>query len=225
MAATSSGLTGALVCPVCGTRYPADSKFCTHDGSPLVAAAAGGDPLIGSVIADRYRIIKLLGEGGMGRVYEASHLNIAKRYALKLLRPNVLDNPEAIARFRQEAWAASSIGHPNIISIDDFATLPDGGVYLAMEYLDGESLAARMQQRLMTLGEILHVTVQMVSALAAAHQKNIVHRDIKPENVFLAKTNQGEMVKLLDFGIAKVTDTRGAHLTKTGAVFGTPYSM
>ena len=97
------------------------------------------------MLADRYRIVRLLGEGGMGQVYEAQHLNINKRFAIKMLRPEVIGSAQSLQRFRQEAWAASSIGHENIVEIDDFATLPSGQVYLAMEFLDGQSLAERIR--------------------------------------------------------------------------------
>ena len=122
-------------------------QFCAKDGTPLVAdnQQRSKAQLVGRVLADRYRIVRIIGEGGMGQVFEAQHVNINKRFAIKLLRPEIVANPEAVARFRQEAWSASSIGHENIIEIDDFATLPDGSVYLAMEYLDGRSLAERMR--------------------------------------------------------------------------------
>jgi serine/threonine-protein kinase len=214
-------------CPTCDSRYDVGSTFCTHDGAKLVPAEGGGDQLIGSVLADRYRIIKLLGEGGMGRVYEAQHVNINKRLAIKVLRSEVTSVPSTVARFRQEARSASSIGHENIIEIDDFATLPDGTVYLAMEMLEGQSLGDRMREPPpLALGEGIDIMIQVARGLAAAHEKGIVHRDMKPENVFLANKHGKLVPKILDFGIAKVSGTEGnTHLTQTGAIFGTPLYM
>jgi serine/threonine-protein kinase len=183
--------------------------------------------MVGQVLAERYRVVRLVGEGGMGQVYEAQHVNINKRFALKLLRPEITSNAEAVARFRQEAWSASSIGHENIIEIEDFATLPNGSVYLAMEFLTGLPLSERMREDPpMTFAESLDVTLQVASGLAAAHEKGIVHRDMKPENIFLAQKYGRLLVKILDFGIAKVSGAEGNRsLTRTGTIFGTPHYM
>ena len=214
-----------LVCPACNSRYEI-GQFCQRDGTPLVKDTTQRVDLVGKVIADRYRIVKLLGEGGMGQVYEAAHVNINKRFAIKLLRPEIVSNPDAVARFRQEAWSASSIGHDNIIEIDDFATLPDGSVYLAMEYLAGVALADRMvEEPPILIGEALQIFIQVSSGLLAAHEKGIVHRDMKPENVFLVEKSGRLLVKILDFGIAKVSGGESQSLTRTGAIFGTPHYM
>src|SRR5258706_2441765 len=177
-----------LFCPACNARYEA-GQFCAKDGTRLVRdPQASRLDLVGQVVADRYRIVRLIGEGGMGQVWEAQHLNINKRFAIKLLRPEIVANPEAVARFRQEAWSASSIGHDNIIEIDDFATLPSGQVYLAMEFLQGRALAERLREpELVALDEALMVFAQVCGGLGAAHDKGIVHRDMKPENIFLAE--------------------------------------
>ncbi len=216
------------VCPACNSRYEAEVAFCSRDGTPLVHDPnAGKSDLVGQVIADRYRVMRLIGEGGMGQVYEAQHVNINRRFALKLLRPEIVSNPEAVARFRQEAWSASSIGHENIIEIDDFATLPNGSVYLAMEYLQGRALSERMRaEPRLQLDEALAILLQVCSGLSAAHEKGIVHRDMKPENVFLAHKYGRVVVKILDFGIAKVAGAEGSQsLTRTGTIFGTPHYM
>ena len=216
-----------MICPACNTWYEA-GQFCARDGTPLDKdPAARAASLVGQIIADRYRVIRLIGEGGMGQVYEAQHVNINKRFALKLLRPEIVSNPEAVARFRQEAWSASSIGHENIVEIDDFATLPTGAVYLAMEFLQGQSLADRLRDGPpLSTAETIDVFLQVARGLAAAHDKNIIHRDMKPENVFLAEKHGRRVVKILDFGIAKVSGAEGASsLTRTGAIFGTPHYM
>ncbi|HEX4457204.1 MAG TPA: protein kinase, partial [Polyangia bacterium] len=218
----------AMVCPACNSRYDEGGAFCSRDGTPLVANTdAGKTDLVGQVLADRYRVLRLIGEGGMGQVYESQHVNINKRFAIKLLRPEIVSNPEAVARFRQEAWSASSIGHDNIIEIEDFATLPSGAVYLAMEFLSGQSLAERMRvEPKLTFAESLELCLQVGSGLGAAHEKSIVHRDMKPENIFLAQKHGRVIAKILDFGIAKVSGADGnKSLTRTGTIFGTPHYM
>ncbi len=183
--------------------------------------------MIGQVIADRYRLVRKLGEGGMGEVYEAEHIHIEKRVALKLLRAEIMSNAEAVTRFRQEARSASSIGHKNIIEIDDFGTLSDGRVYLTMEFLGGQPLSD-MAKAGLPLNRALDILIQTCIGLGAAHAKGIVHRDMKPDNVFVTMDQTGKDIpKILDFGIAKVSGHDGAqaHLTRTGTIFGTPYYM
>ena len=213
-----------MYCPTCKESFP-NGAFCARDGTALVATALAS--LVGQVLADRYRIVRLLGEGGMGQVYEAQHLNINKRFAIKMLRPEVIGSPQSLQRFRQEAWAASSIGHENIVEIDDFATLPSGQVYLAMEFLDGQSLAERIRDgQPLAQADAVAVMIAVAHGLAAAHDKGIVHRDMKPENIFLARKGGRAVAKILDFGIAKMTGSEeSAHLTRTGAIFGTPLYM
>jgi serine/threonine-protein kinase len=211
-------------CPSCKESI-ANGRFCPRDGTQLVEdEPTGQDPMIGQVVADRFEIVGLLGEGGMGKVYEAQHCYIDKRVALKLLRPEITEKPEALTRFQREAMAASTIGHKNIVAIDDFGRLPDGQVYLTMEFLDGLPLNRMLAQGAAPLERILDVGIQTCHGLAAAHTKGIVHRDMKPENIFLV--DEGRLVKILDFGIAKVTRSDSdTNLTKTGAVFGTPNYM
>ena len=196
----------------------------TSGSGPGVAAAA--DPMIGQILDGRYRLLDRLGEGGMGEVYAAEHVHIEKRVAIKLLRNEILTNQEAVHRFRQEARSASSIGHRNIIAIEDFGQLPDGRIYLAMELLHGSPLSDLIKQP-QPAERLINILIQTGHGLAAAHKKGIVHRDMKPENVFVTITAEGEDVpKLLDFGIAKMSGGEGNnHLTKTGTIFGTPFYM
>ena len=183
------------------------------------------DAMIGQVLDDRYRIEARIGEGGMGEVYAASHIHIEKRVAIKLLRKEVLTNAEAVQRFRQEARSASSIGHRNIVAIEDFGTIEDGRVYLCMELLQGTPLSEILKQSV-SQDRLLNILIQTCHGLAAAHAKGIVHRDMKPENVFVTLDSGQEVPKLLDFGIAKVSQAEGNnHLTRTGTIFGTPFYM
>jgi serine/threonine protein kinase len=185
--------------------------------------------MVGSRIG-KYRLVRQLGEGGMGVVYEAVREDIAARAAIKVLRREYTSNPELAGRFFNEARAANLIPHPGIVRIFDYGTEPDGLAYLAMEFLDGESLWKRMERnRRMPLPEALRIGRQMASALAAAHEKQIVHRDLKPDNIFLVPDSEapgGERIKLLDFGIAKMADEyRGAVRTQLNYIMGTPAYM
>ncbi|MGF1465098.1 MAG: serine/threonine protein kinase [Sandaracinaceae bacterium] len=218
------------ICPQCGTTFDDPIQFCPEDGSPTYAAEerqeVPSDPLLGRVIDGRYRIERQIGEGGMGVVYLATHTVLARRLALKVLRGDNSRDPDVVQRFMQEAQAATSIGHPNIIDISDFGRLPDGSVYFVMEYLDGASLADVIARGGSVPSEdSLHLVRQIASALEAAHARGIVHRDLKPDNVYLIQQgNDPQFVKVLDFGIAKVGGG-GSKLTKTGMVFGTPHYM
>ena len=219
-----------MACPACNSRYEAGVAFCPKDGTKLEGdgvARSGQPSLVGKVIADRYRVIRKLGEGGMGEVFEAQHVYIDKPFAIKLLRPEITSNPEAVARFHQEARSAASIGHDNIVAVEDFGRLADGSVYLAMELLRGQSLSDRLRKPPpLTYDEYLGYTLQVSQGLAAAHQKGIVHRDMKPENIFLTEKHGHTLCKILDFGIAKVNGEGGSQsLTRTGAIFGTPHYM
>ena len=177
-----------------------------------------------------YRIVRPLGEGGMGLVYEAVREDLGGRVALKVLRVEYAVKPEFAARFFNEARAANVIEHPGVARVFDYGQLPDGVPYLTMEYLDGESLARR-QERLGRLAteEVLRIGRQIASAVAAAHAKQIVHRDLKPDNIMLvpdAESQGGDRVKVLDFGIAKLAvELYGSARTKTNVLLGTPIYM
>jgi tRNA A-37 threonylcarbamoyl transferase component Bud32 len=187
------------------------------------------DPLISQLVADRYRILRKLGEGGMGSVYLAEHVVIEKKFALKVLAPELARRADLVARFLQEARSASRIGHENVIDISDFGQSPDGLVYIAMEFLDGKDLGEIVRKDgAMSWKDARDIVLQICRALRAAHDKGIVHRDMKPENIFLIqREGQPHFVKILDFGIAKVMglDPNGPRLTRTGMIFGTPEYM
>jgi serine/threonine-protein kinase len=225
-------------CPSCKTQYPGGEAFCPLDGARLVSASAialgatAADPLIGSVLGDRYKILRRVGEGGMGIVYEAEHIVIEKHVALKVLRDDFGSRPDVVERFRQEAKSASRIGHENIVDISDFGETPSGASYFVMEMLDGEELADRLaREGTIDPARAVSILIQCCRALGAAHQKGIVHRDMKPENIFLIeRAGTRDFVKIVDFGIAKMSDIEtagapGRKLTKTGMIFGTPEYM
>jgi serine/threonine-protein kinase len=179
----------------------------------------------GAPVGDRYRVVRLLGEGGVGRVYEAEHAYIHRRVALKLLRRDQQASPEHVARFKQEAYAANKIEHRAIVQVLDFGQLPDGRAYLAMELLEGESLEEWMS-RPGKLADAVPWLIEIARGLDAAQQAGVVHRDIKPANVFL-QTKEGEISpRILDFGLAKVTTAEEVKIeTKAGSVLGTPYYL
>jgi len=193
---------------------------------------ASSDPLIGTTLSNRYRILRRIGEGGMGIVYEAEHVMIEKRVALKVLRSDFGGRSEVVRRFEQEAKSASRIGHKHIIDISDFGQTEHGHHFFVMELLDGCDLAKVLSDEspLPTLRSA-DIMIQCCLALGAAHEKGIVHRDMKPENIFLVeREGRKDFVKIVDFGIAKMTaldgrSTTGPKLTQTGMLFGTPEYM
>ena len=186
--------------------------------------------VVGQTYAARYRVTRKLGEGAMGAVYEAEHLLIHRRVALKLLHAHVADRPDArsmLARFEREAQAAGRIGSPHIVEVLDLGELPDGARFMVMELLDGETLAQRLQWRgRLSAEEAVPIACQVLAGLGAAHAADIVHRDLKPANVFLVSTRGGDFVKVLDFGVSKF-NVAGDDLATTtpGAAVGTPYYM
>ncbi|MFS8065886.1 MAG: serine/threonine-protein kinase [Byssovorax sp.] len=191
------------------------------------ASVPAADPLIGLVVADRYRIIEAIGRGGMGVVYRVEHVQIGKLLAMKLLRGELTRNPEVVRRFKREALTVSRLQCPNTVQVFDFGV--EGGLtYLVMELVHGENLARVLQaQGPMPASRLGKIVIQMCSSLAEAHRKGIVHRDIKPDNVMLLSAEGGaEVVKVLDFGLAKLREAEGLNeITSSGTLLGTPYYM
>jgi len=188
----------------------------------------------GTLVADRYRILELLGEGAMGAVYRAQHVKVPRPLAVKVLHAEVCGDPEIAARFEREAIASAVIDHPNVVPAIDFGQLPDGSFYLVLEFAGGRSLRSELQKGPLETWRALRILRGVVSGVRAAHAKGIVHRDLKPDNVMLVQCDDDpDFVKVLDFGIAKFdpygqASSRGAAaqpLTRIGSVFGTPDYM
>jgi len=216
------------VCATCGREFPDNQKFCPADGSALRAKSASAD-LVGQIVADRYHILKKLGEGGMGAVYLGEHVKMGRKSAIKVMAAAMSQDPDAISRFNREASNASRISHPNVCQIYDFGETPDGLIYLAMEFIEGKSLKDIVEEAgALPAQRAATIIRQAADALQAAHDLGIVHRDIKPDNIMVVQGRDGaDIVKVVDFGIARAVggDEPGQKVTKTGLVVGTPEYM
>src|SRR5262245_37097163 len=184
------------------------------------------DPLIGTVFAGKYKIIKKIGEGGMGSVYIADQEPIDRKVAIKVLLGKLAEDEVAVKRFEQEARAISKMQHPNTVTIYDYGTEGDR-LYIVMEFLKGKTLTQLLRQDGVLAGpRACKIMRQVCSSLADAHAAGIIHRDLKPDNIFLTEIGgDPDWVKVLDFGVAKLADTDGGTLTQTGMIFGTPKYM
>jgi serine/threonine-protein kinase len=179
--------------------------------------------LVGTTLDGQYRIDRHLASGGMGAVFRAHHLSLRKDVALKVLRPELTASLELQERFRRESEIAAALEHRHIVRVTDFRRSPEGLLYLAMELLDGESLFDRLRREgFLPPDEAVQILWQLCDGLEAAHARGVVHRDLKPENVFMARGPGGELVKILDFGIAKMADPGEGNATQSGMVVGTP---
>jgi serine/threonine-protein kinase len=184
-----------------------------------------GSPLAPGTRVGEFRIGELLGHGGSAEVYAATHELIGKEAAIKIINKQLGDRAEAVQRFLDEARTVNRIGHPNIVDIFDWGRLRDGRTYLVMEWLKGQTLEQRLHAGALAIGEAIDVLLPLCDALEAAHEAGVIHRDLKPDNVFLvAVRGRPPLVKLLDFGIAKLADEpqRSSKKTRTGWVMGTP---
>jgi serine/threonine-protein kinase len=185
----------------------------------------------GEIIDGKYRTLRLIGEGGMGAVYEAENIRIHRKVAIKVLHAGVAETAEAVQRFEREAQAAGRIGSEHIVEVLDLGNLATGDRYMVMEFMDGDSLGGRIKSKgRLSPAELYPIAHQLLAALDAAHSAGIIHRDLKPDNVYLLRSRSGvaDFVKLLDFGISKfnqLSSDGGFSMTRTGAVMGTPYYM
>jgi serine/threonine-protein kinase len=185
---------------------------------------------IGELLDKKYRIVRLLGEGGMGAVYEGQNVRIHHRVAIKVLHEGVASSSDIVQRFEREAQAAGQIGSEHIVEVYDLGELPGGARYMVMEYLDGENLSKRLERfGRMPPDSLVPIMLQLLEGLGAAHRARIVHRDLKPDNIFLQRNKNGQdFVKIVDFGVSKFNvlgSESQMRMTRTGSVFGTPYYM
>ncbi len=193
---------------------------------PHTAEKQSGGSLVGAVLEGAYRIDRLLGEGGMGAVYQATHLRLGRQVAIKVMARALVENREALERFRREARITSALGHPHIVQVFDFSTTPSGDPFMVMEFLEGEDLSHRLRRvGKVPLARMIHIVRQIASALSTTHAKDIVHRDLKPANIYLLDvSSEKDFVKVLDFGISKVRAAT-TKLTQASAIMGTPQYM
>lgn len=186
-------------------------------------------PEAGDIVSARYELVRLLGQGGMGQVWEARHIHIGNRVAIKFLNKEFAEDRQALERFSREARITGSLRHLNIVQVTDFGLTSEGIPFLVMEFLEGESLASFLErEKMLSIPTTLFIARQVLEGLKAAHAKKVVHRDLKPENIFLTEiAGHGSVAKILDFGISKIvqTESKGLRLTKTGTIVGTAYYM
>ncbi len=215
-------------CTHCNAAFASDIAKCPRDGADIEAQDI--NPLLGQLFGNRYQLLEQLGAGGMGEVYRAEHVTMGKSFAIKVLLGEVGADNNMVARFHREAKSLSLLSHRNIVSVTDFGETEEGLLYLVTEFVDGIPLSQEMRDSVFGIERTIHVIRQIAKALGHAHRRGLVHRDLKPDNVMLIQTDdEADVVKVLDFGIARVTDledmeemvTRN-HLTSQGIVMGTP---
>ncbi len=221
----TSALGGFEECPRCGLCYESGMGRCASEGAQLTRMP------FGRLLASRYRLERRLGRGGMGTVYKATDTSLERAVAVKLIREDLITSSEAAERFRREAKAAAAFAHPNLVTVHDFGVDSDTRVFLVMELLEGSTLRQRFeQQKEFAPRQILQVLGGVCAGLQAAHENGLIHRDLKPENIFLVQSGEGEVAKILDFGLAKFLvspiDSAAATIgTVTGVLVGTPQYM
>lgn len=216
-------------CQQCGASSDPDDRFCARCGAALRASlGAPSDPLLGRTIGGAYTLQELIGVGGMGRVYRAEQMALGRTVAIKVIHPHLLGDQQIVARFYNEARAASCLNHPNSVSIIDFGRADDGILYLAMEHLDGKNLALVVHEHgALALTRVCRILDGVLGALGEAHALGVVHRDLKPENVIMKPLRSGgDLVKVVDFGLATILEGDGrTSVTAAGMVCGTPDYM
>jgi serine/threonine-protein kinase len=214
-------------CTHCGASTPDDARFCPGCGAP-VAAAGGGDPFLGKVIADRYLLVEKIGQGGSGTIYRAEHTTLHKRVAVKVLHAQLTTDDTALERFRREATTVTELDNEHILQVLDFGRTDDNRQFFAMEYLEGEPLTKVLERhKKLPIPRALDILTQIAEALMEAHGLGYIHRDLRPRNVFLInRRGRADFVKVLDFGLAKLLlpNTEAKH-TAMGMTFGDPRYM
>ena len=220
------GADSLVTCGGCNSQFSFGPNFCPYCGTS-VGANAPQDPLVGVVIADRYRIVSVLGRGGMGVVYRCEHTKMGKAMAIKLLHGDLARDRKVLERFRREAQAVSRLSSPYTVSVFDYGT-SDGLTYLVMEIVEGEDFGRLLRARgTISPIRLARICAQACESLAEAHDKGIIHRDVKPENILVLRGADGtDSIKLLDFGLARLRDSEERNeITHPGALLGTPYYM
>ncbi|MBL8150318.1 MAG: serine/threonine protein kinase [Blastocatellia bacterium] len=215
-----------MQCPKCHKVFQQDKRFCSFDGTALEVIKQRDD-YIGYIIDNKYQLKEKIGEGTTGTIYKALHLQLDAPVAIKLMRRDLVKNPTSVERFRREAYAAMKIRHPNAIAVMDFGITSEDIVYVVMEFLVGMPLSKRLKEK-EKLGflEANHIIQQVCAVLDVAHSRGIVHRDLKPDNIFLHVEDGREVVKVVDFGIAKLVQSiegMANNITGVGSVVGTPH--
>jgi serine/threonine-protein kinase len=232
IAASASAAASTWTCPTCHNVYPHDFTVCPRDATPRTELSPQVDPLIGEVLGRTYRIVRILGEGGMARLYEAEHLRIDARYAVKVIHDDLSRDVDLLARFEREARAAARIHSEHVVRLVDVLRTQDNRPCMVTELLEGEDLQAMLDRvKKLSVTEAIPIARQICRAVAAAHAVGVVHRDLKPSNVFLCKppgdtapgTTSELIVKVFDFGVAKLDDDES--LTRSDAVMGTAAYM
>jgi serine/threonine protein kinase len=215
------------ICPECQKQFNDNATFCGEDGSRLTSISQdkNSDPLVGTWLDAKFRIISKLGQGGMGAVYKAEHARMGRLCAIKVVPPELAKKPEALERFEREAKLSSLLKDPHAIGVYDFGKTLDGMFYLVMEFVEGETLSAILRREgHLPLPRVVEICRQAGAALADAHSQNIIHRDLKPDNIMICNKNGKDWVEVLDFGIAKFSHEEN-DLTNVGLVMGTPAYM
>jgi serine/threonine protein kinase len=218
-------------CATCGnTDADHDAQTCAQQSpqKPRRKRAGAVDHLLGKTVEGKYELLQVIGVGGWSKVYKARQGGVDRFVAFKVLHSHLLADTETLARFRQEAQAAGSLQHTNITAIHDYGVLEDGRPFIVLDFMEGQTFDKVIKaEGQLHLERVLHIILQICEGLKEAHSKNIVHRDLTPANIMLLPTEQGEHVKILDFGLAKVLSPQheSASLTRTGSTVGTPAYM
>jgi serine/threonine-protein kinase len=214
-----------FICQSCGAEHSSwEGKCPSCGGSETIRLAPTTDRMIDRVVKGKFKIIRKLGQGGMGAVYLAEQLGIGHRVALKFLKSEFSTDAEIARRFLNEAKSYALVAHPNAVAFHDFGQDDEGNLFIAMEYCEGVDLKKVISEQRLTMIEAIEIVLQVAEVLANAHEKGVIHRDLKPENIMIRRGIRGVHAKVLDFGIARLMDA-GTRLTVAGAIAGTPRYM
>ncbi len=212
---------------MCGTSFPDTVAFCGNDGNLTIQELPPGetDARLGNSLGE-YVVVAQIADGAMGRVYEGRHAQTKQRVAIKILHPEIARDNVAVERFKREADTARELEHPHVVKVIDFGQTADGSHFMTMEYLEGEELGNRVRRDgALPPARVVRIIAQLAEALDHAHSFGVIHRDLKPDNVFLVQSDDGDIVRILDFGSVKLQVETGAKLTAFGTTLGSPYYM